>query len=467
MNEVCLLCAEAGPARASTAPTPHAAAGTPAGASAWQWLQEQGATVTRICGLVINTDAERLSSLLTKLPALESISALSLRAHPGAAVAATQDFLAGAARVIGCCSSLRSLDLRIRLVDRLADRVPGTVWQYLANARALSHLKLTIKSVAHSGSATTSASHLISGLAGLSRLRTLSLKLDNVCEDTTLPACVSCLVQLTSLTLYGLSGLRCAPGWARLPALVSLKFEQCEFARDGEDALPGMDALAALTCFELFLCSGLHVLPASLWRLTRLRTLDDWRIYNNPPYVGVPASAPCFASLTKICLTGYKLQCWPSCVLAMTSLTCLDLRHNCFEQLPDAMSVLTCLKELSLGRHSTGPGEVGGALDARALGNLAGFPALRSLEFCHCSVQFCPSFQAAAAHPCLKELELVNSYPACGPSCVAFLIFVAALLQQGRAGVLCLRDNELQGAGQHDGQNFRGALQAVGFPLCD
>jgi len=71
--------------------------------------------VTCICGLVINTDAERLSSLLTKLPALEKISALSLRAHPGAAVAATQDFLAGAARVIGCCSSLHSLDLRIRL----------------------------------------------------------------------------------------------------------------------------------------------------------------------------------------------------------------------------------------------------------------------------------------------------------------------------------------------------------------
>ncbi len=422
--------------------------------------------MTRICGLVINADAERLSSLLTKLPALESISALSLRAHPGAAVAATQDFLAGAARAIGCCPCLRSLDLRIRLADRLADRVPGMVWLYLAKARALSHLTLTIRSAAHSGSATTSASQLISGLAGLSRLRTLSLKLDNVCEDTMLPACVSCLVQLHSLTLYGLSGLRCAPGWARLPALVSLKFEECAFARDGEDALPGMDALAALTCFELFLCSGLHALPASLWRLTRLRTLEDWRAGNSPPYAGLPASAPCFASLTKICLTEYQLRCWPACVLAMTGLTCLDLRGTCFEEVPEGVSVLTCLTELSLGRHSPGPGEVGGALDARALGNLAGFPALRSLEFGHCSVRFGPSFQAAAAHPCLKKLELANSYPAPGLSCVASLNFVAALLQQGRAGVLRLGD-VVQGAGQQDGQNFRGALQAVGFPLRD
>jgi len=49
---------------------------------------------------------------------------------------------------------------------------------------------------------------------------------------------------------------------------------------------------------------------------------------------------------------------------------------------------------------------------------------------------------------------------------VASLNFVAALLQQGRAGVLRLGD-VVQGAGQQDGQNFRGALQAVGFPLRD
>ena len=170
-----------------------------------------------------NADAERLSTLLTKLPALESIRALSLRAQPGAAAAATQDLLAGAARAVGCCPCLRSLDLRITLADRLADRVPGTVWLYLAKARALSHLKLTMRSAAHGGSATTSASQSISGLAGLSRLRTLRLKVDNVCEDTLLPACVSRLVQLNFLTLYGLSGRRCAPGWARLPALERLK----------------------------------------------------------------------------------------------------------------------------------------------------------------------------------------------------------------------------------------------------
>ncbi len=455
---------------------PMPAAGMPAGARAWRWLQEQGATVTCIYGLVVDADAERLQNLLTSLPALGSISeleddsGLTLRPLPGAAVAATQDFLAGAARAIGCCSCLRRLDLCIELADKLANRVPTTFWQYLAKARALEDLVLTIRSGAadtHDRLATTYVSQLLAGLAGLSQLRALTLALDNVCGGATLPACLSRLVQLTSLRLYGLRGLRCAPGWARLPDLKCLKFLKCEFARDGEDALPGMDALASLTDFELFLCSGLHMLPASLWQLTRLRKLSHWRYRDAPSAAGLPASAPCFASLTGCTLAGHQLRDWPACVLAATRLTYLNLGGNCFEELPDAVSVLTALETLRLGRHSPGPDVVGGSLDARALGNLAGFPALRSLSFDNCSMQFCPSFQAAAAHPCLESLQLCTSYPACGPSCGAFLGFVVALLQQGRARVLRLRNSVVQGAGQHDGQKFRGALQAVGFQLRD
>jgi len=448
---------------------PAAAAGTPAGASARQWLKEQGVFVMCICVLAVDdADAERLFTLLISLPALTSICGLTLRALPGAAVAATQDSLAAAACAIGQCSCLRRLDLRIELADELADRVPATFWQFLAEARALEDLNLTIRSGAAEtadGSATANRPHLVTGLAGLSGLRTLALSLDNVREDATLPACLSRLVQLTSLTLMGLRGLRCAPGWARLPALQRLQFEECAFAADGEDALPGMDALGALTCFELFMCSGLDVLPASLWQLTGLRQLGHWRILDEPPDEYLPASAPCFAFLTDCSLTGHELEVWPACVLAMTCLTALDLNNSCFEEVPEGVSVLTALEALTLGRHSEDLWAIGGTLDARALGNLARFPYLRSLTFIRCSVLLCPSFQAAAAHPCLRNLALVTSYPAPGPSCAAFLGFVAALLQQGRAGVLRVRDSVVQGAGQHEDQNFRGALLAVGFPL--
>jgi len=438
--------------------------------------------VTSICRLVVaDADAGRLSTLLASLPALEAIGklgrsyGLNLRPHPGAAVAAAQDSLAGAARAIARCSCLRRLDLRIELADKPVDRVSAAFWQYLAEARALEHLKVSILAgVAdmHSGLATASASQLITGLAGLTRLRALALKLDIACEEATLPACVSCLVQLTSLGLFGLRGLRCAPGWARLPALESLLINQCVFAADGEDALPGMDALASLTILVIEGCPGLRVLPASLWRLARLRCLTHWAPYDEALHdelsgQALPASAPCFPFLLTVALPGCKLRDWPACVLAMTRLTLLDLSGSCFEQLPEGLSVLTALEALRLGRHPMGYMQIGGALDARALGSLAGFPALRELSFTGCSVLFCPSFEDAAAHPRLGRLHLDTSYPACGPSCQAFLGCVIALLRQGRADVLRVQNSDVQGAGQQDGQSFRGALRAVGFAVDD
>jgi len=430
--------------------------------------------VTLICGLVVDADAGRLASFLAKLPALVSIDGLgaadglSLQARSGAAVAATQDFLAGAARAIGRCSCLRRLDLHVTLANRLEDRVSAKFWQHLAEARALKDLSLTItacKLHAQDWSATVSVSHLIAGLAGLSRLRTLALTL-GISGVATLPACILRLVALTSLTLHDISGLRCAPGWARLPALECLDFRFCEFAAEGEDALPGMDALASLTSLVMA-CPSLRTLPASLWRLTRLRKVTHWlnAVCNEPPAVGLPASAPCFASLTDLCLQRHALLSFPACITAMTSLVSLDLSDNCFEQLPDAVSVLTALEALYLGRISVGLTEIGGTLDARALGSLARFPNLHSLQFHDCSVLFDAEFHAAAGHPCLRELVLVTSYPAPGPSCGAFLAFVVALLKQGRAGVLRLENSVVQGAGQQDGQNFRGALQATGFAL--
>ena len=78
---------------------------------------------------------------------------------------------------------------------------------------------------------------------------------------------------------------------------------------------------------------------------------------------------------------------------------------------------------------------------------------------------FCSGFQAAAAHPCLDRLQLRTAYPESGPACTAFLGFVSALVQRGRARALCLEESTVQGAGRRDSYNFRAALEAVGFPL--
>jgi len=446
--------AGAGPPGACVAIQPLRCRSTDAGADAWRWLQVQGGAVKRAPSLwASNEDAEQLALLLLNLPQLEYLDA-DLGTYAGASAAAFAAFLAGAARTIGRCARLQDLRLRISLAAREWDeRVLEA--RELAEARTLERL--------------------MTGLAGLSQLRELSLALQVDCLGAPLPACLSCLAQLTSLHLHGLAGLRCAPGWANLPALERLDFEECHFERDGEEALPGMDALVSLTTLRVDECSGLRVLPASLWRLTRLCCLkslwsDEWgNMRRTPrselPVAGLPASAPCFSSLTDLCLRTHNLAVFPAGILTATRLAQLDLSYSCFSSLPKGMSVLTALEGLHLGRYAAAPEQIGGALDVRALGSLARFPKLRCLSFVSCSVRFCSDFQAAAAHPCLECLELEAAYPASGPSCLAFLGFVGCLRQQGRSDVLAFGGDSIlvEGKGRQASRDFRAALRAVGY----
>jgi len=423
----------------------------------------QGARLRSVEGLhVSDMDAQRLSALLASLPTLSSLSSMYLSACRGAALASIQAFMAGAARAIGRCSCLQHLDLRIQLVDKLTDQLPETFGQLLAEARSLQQLSIEIEL----GSGThrrhrwpaTSMTQLMTGLAGMSQLRTLTLEVTKVVAEGTLPACMSRLVQLTSLSLSGLQGLRCAPGWARLPSLACLQIPSCMFAGVGEEALPGMDALASLTSLDVRWCPSMHVLPTSLWQLTQLCCLrhgDQLRLRRSElPASCVPTSAPCFANLTSLSLPGQNLLDFPTGILAATRLAHLCLSRCRFEHLPEGISMLTALEALELGRYALG-GDIGGGFDAQALGSLAGFPNLQSLTFRSCSVQFCPSIQ----------LQLDSAFPAMGASSRAFLAFVTTLLQHERPDVLVLHQSIVDGRGWRDSRSFREALRAVGFPL--
>ncbi len=411
-----------------------AAAGTHSGACAWRWLRVQGAAVKHLSGLeAVDRDAERLSILLMSLPALESLSVAKLERAPRCTSPAdTAYLLAGSARAIGRCPCLLRLKLDIML-DSRKDLLPDTFGRDLAGARTLEGLEVAVRCGGVDNldiSPPARISRLVAGLAGLSRLRALTLELQLIRMDAPLPACLSRLAQLTSLRLSGFHGLRCAPGWARLPSLRSLRVDKCSFAANGEVALPGMDALTALTGLELVRSPGLLVFPAGIVVMRRLKHLD--------------------------------------------------LSYGGFEHLPEDVSVLTALEELRLGwypgsfeelRHGLYDGHsynglpcIGGSLDARALGSLACFPRLRRLSFYNCCVLFCPSIQAAAVHPCLERLRLHSSYPACGPSWLAFLNFVGSLLQQGRPDALDLRECNIRGTGEQDCSSFCAALQAMGVP---
>jgi len=493
---------------------PLTAAGTPEEASARRWLKVQGNAVMSIAHLSVggeteedapgcDSGAERLSTLLASLPALTSIKRLYLSADPHRTptAAAIRAFLAGGARAVARCSGLLALNAHIALLVGLGDQLPEALVCELASMRALEDVTLSF--AAHEADrpdewpVTFSLAHLVAGLAGLPRLRALSLWLESVGMNATLPASVSRLAQLTSLSLHGFSGLRCEPGWARLPALARFEIWNCEFAGDGEAALPGMDALGALTGLDLHSCPSLRLLPTSLWRLSQLRRLCHLAPMRDPagvprsalPVANLPLSAPCFASLTNLILAGHNLRmplagarcfaslthltlgalslrAFPPCILAATRLKHLDLSRCCFEQLPGGVSVLTGLEDLRSGGPGQAQRRLGAALTPAPW---AAWPASRTcaawaLRTAACC---CADFQAADAHPRLEQLELMTAYPESGPSCAAFLGFVCALLQRGRAHVLCLEASRVQGAGQRSSCNFRAALEAVGYPLSD
>ncbi len=258
-------------------PAPLAAAGTPEEASARRWLKVQGNAVTSIDYLSVGSEtvgdasgrdlgAERLSTLLASLPALTSMTRLFLSADPHRThtAAAVRAFLTETARAVARCSGLRALNAQVGLLGGLGDQLPEALVRELASLRALEEVTLRFRACEadrRDWPAAFSLAHLVAGLAGLPRVRALELSLGNVGMDATLPGSVSRLAQLTHLCLTGFHGLRCEPGWARLPALARLKFGECEFSGDGEAALPGMDALAALTSLELNSCPSLRLLP--------------------------------------------------------------------------------------------------------------------------------------------------------------------------------------------------------------
>ena len=267
----------------------------------------QGVAVKRIMSLeIVGDDITSLSALLASLPALSSVEGLRLRPDPGAAPRAAQAWLAMAVCGLARCASLQHLDVDISLDDRQAGQLHAVLGRLLARVqRTLEGLILTVVDAGQARvqmvPAIARLTRLVAGLAGLVQLRTLTVHVEFGWREATLPACLSCLAQLTSLHLWGVGGLRCAPGWARLPALERLGFEECQFERDGEEALPGMDALASLTTLRLDDCSGLRVLPVSLWRVRQLCCLmslwcDEWGNMRRTPRSELPVAQPCRVS---------------------------------------------------------------------------------------------------------------------------------------------------------------------------
>ena len=275
----------------------------------------------------------------------------------------------------------------------------------------------------------------------------------SVYTPAVLPATLGQLKGLESLRFCGLYVRGFEAGCLDLPNLVSLQFQECEVL----DMFPGVTALQKLTCIEFAGCQG----PPSFNQLVQLPRLqrmvfshDVWldgaRLgrFRLPADMGLLSSA-----LLHLDFSGYGLTHFPLALTQLVALQCLNACDNDFAELPSAITALSRLTELRLGRIPS-PGNrlqerLKRPLNVSALGDLSGFPALCELSFKLCEVKLCDSLLGAVRHPNLASLSFDFAHPA--PECLLMVLQLSqALMRLRQRSVLKLVD---------DGQLFRNDLK--------
>ena len=306
--------------------------------------------------------------------------------------------------------------------------------------------------------------------------------LEELEERAVVPAALGRLKALRSLQLHGSEECVLKPGCLNLPNLLSLELLGWDFKN--AEVLRGASALQSLTRIEFSGGDGPRFFDRQLVALPRLQHV----IYQTlaPCHGGacswlseLPADMGALRStLQHIDCRGHALTHFPLALTQLAALECLRATDNDFAELPAAVTALSRLTELRLGRRMTSmdPFQLHERrrLDVRALGDLSGFPALCTLSFDSCEVVLCKSMQGASRHARLTSLSFRLAHPApeCGP---AVLQLSQALRQLGRGSVLKLASDAyglpnywlqsgLESAqGRAPFQAFRAALEASGL----
>ena len=182
-------------------------------------------------------------------------------------------------------------------------------------------------------------------------------------------------------------------------------------------------------------------------------------------------SAAMSSALSHLDISGHGLPHFPLALTQLVTLQSLDASGNEFAEVPAAITALSRLTQLSLGRmqfYLTEPDPLSAPerpLDARALGDLSGFPALCNLSFRCCEVTLCESMLGAVRHAHLTSLIFRFAPPA--PDCALVVLQLRqALKRLGRGSVLkvvdCAGDSSAERA-LTSVQLFRAALKSCGL----
>ena len=227
-------------------------------------------------------------------------------------------------------------------------------------------------------------------------------------------------------------------GCLDLPNLQSLKV--CDCVLEDAGALLGIIALQGLTRIESSDSQGPPIL-AQLVHLPRLQRMvyTFYALPDGAP-VGLPRLPADMGSLSLTLLhldvSGHGLTHFPLALTQLAALECLRAEANEFAELPAAIAALSRLTELALGRalsdedplqlHEKRP------LDARALGDLSGSPALCKLSFESCEVMLSEALLGAVRHASLASVTFSSAHPA--PECALVLLQLSQALRRLRRG---------------------------------
>ena len=333
--------------------------------------------------------------------------------------------------MLRACTSLTSLDLRIgwEPEEELPGQISEDLLQLFGSMARIESLSLSI------AAAVVGLEAFVSGVTSLTRLHTLSLGFTGGDAVAVLPACISVLGGLTALELHSTRRLACAPGWAALPKLESLRFNTLGLEGDADSALPGMSDLTSLSSLVFVDVDTLTRWPSALWRLSRLRTLGHggvWDADDPPPRVAFAPAWSQLQGLQELDLRNQGYLSFPAVVTQLRALTRLNLEGCGYGALPAGFTALTSLVCLEVGDHDFGD------LDVSALGCLAAFPRLTRLSLSSCAAAFSAGFADAAHHSVFRSLRFENAFAAAGPSRAAVLAYALQAREQGRRWALSL-----------------------------
>ena len=251
------------------------------------------------------------------------------------------------------------------------------------------------------------------------------------------PAALGQLKSLRLLQLHCLLSCRLEAGCFDLPNLLSLRFGHCDFK---EEVLPGISALQSLTCIEFMCGHGHRFFDAQLTRVPGLQRIvfqQSSDLLNFKAYSTLPADmGPLRLALRYLDISGQPLTQFPLALTQLVALESLKAEQHHFAELPAAITALSRLTELALGRGPDGSDLLQQhgkrPLDVRALGKLSSFPALRKLTFNCSEVMMCNSMLGAVRHASLASLVFHIAHPA--PECALMVLRLSQALRGLKRG---------------------------------